>query len=71
MNKYKDISRSHFPALILSTRLDLGETAPKFAKRFDVTRLTVWRWETGVSEAPYPVLEFCLRKLTGKRGWWK
>lgn len=50
----------NFPLTIKSKRRKLGETKTEFGNRFDVSHAAVSDWESGKSEAPYRVLDFCL-----------
>lgn len=47
--------------IIKTTRESLFETRIEFGKRFGVTDTAVYQWEAGSREAPYRVIEFCLR----------
>lgn len=48
-----------FALEILQKRTELKESQTEFGKRFNVSHVAVSDWETGKSEAPYKVIEFC------------
>lgn len=54
--------RSLIVNLIRKTRKQLGYTQAKFGKKFDVKANTVSYWESGEKEAPYKVIEWCIRR---------
>jgi len=51
---------SELVKLIKNTRKSLSETQDEFGRRFGVGGPAVSFWESGRSQAPYRVLEFCL-----------
>jgi transcriptional regulator with XRE-family HTH domain len=48
------------PERIKIKRQQLGETQAVFGKRFSKSHASVSDWESGKTEAPYVVIEFCL-----------
>ena len=51
--------------LIINTRKLLKESGTTFGKRFGASHATISQWESGVYEAPYKVLAFCIEYLLG------
>ena len=49
------------PEHIKAKRQQLGETQAVFGKRFGKSHAAVSEWESGKTEAPYVVIEFCLQ----------
>lgn len=54
---------SKIPELIKQRRLELKESQGEFAKRFNTQGNTVSRWESGVYQAPYEVIEYCFEPI--------
>ena len=59
----------NIPEQIKITRRIRKETQEEFGKRFDVNANTVSRWETGVNEAPYEVLQFVVGEDANQYEW--
>lgn len=58
-----DTSLPEWAIKIQQLRESLGENRVVFGKRFGVSRVAVWYWESGTNEPPAAVLMFV---LTGK-----